>query len=143
MLCSPTMIVPTTTVLRVLVVDDHRDAAAMECAMIRALGHACDFVTDASLALARVVSTSPDVVVLDIGMPELSGYEVARQIREQATAHPLVLVALTAWEQPADRARAVEAGFDLHVAKPASLGKLQQIIAVAQEKLARSKPHER
>ncbi len=120
--------------LRVLVVDDYPDAAAMTCELVRALGHTCELALDGAGALARSRELHPDLVVLDIGLPDVSGYDIARQLRETETEHPLVLAALTGWGQPADVARAAEAGFDRHVLKPATLAKVKALLELAQRR---------
>jgi CheY-like chemotaxis protein len=120
--------------LRVLVVDDYPDAAAMTCELVRALGHTCELAVDGAGALARSRELHPDLVVLDIGLPDLSGYDVARQLRKTETEHPPVLAALTGWGQPADVARAAEAGFDRHVLKPATLAKVKTLLELAQRR---------
>jgi CheY-like chemotaxis protein len=74
------------------------------------------------------------VVLLDIGLPELNGYEVAKQIRQQPALQSVVLVAMTGYGQETDRQRAQAAGFDHHLVKPADFGKVQQILATASAK---------
>ncbi len=124
--------------LRVLVVDDYPDAAQMTCELVRALGHLCEVANDGETALARTRELRADLVVLDIGLPDLSGYDIARQLRETVTDRPLVLIALTGWGQPEDVARAKEAGFDDHLLKPATFAKVKTLIELAQRRLAAS-----
>lgn len=97
-------------------------------------GHECRAAHSGRQALEIANDFFPDVVVLDIGMPDISGYDVARELRDRAAAQGrrLHLVALTGWGQPADRARAFDAGFDQHVVKPADAAKLKQIIRIAE-----------
>ncbi len=97
-------------------------------------GHECRAAHSGQQALECANEFSPDVVILDIGMPDISGYDVARELRERASAQGrrLHLVALTGWGQPADRTRAFDAGFDQHVVKPADAVKLKQIIRIAE-----------
>ena len=73
-------------------------------------------------------------MLLDIGLPELDGYEVAKRIRQEPLLHAIVVVALTGSEQESDRQRAQEAGFDHHLVKPADFGKVRQILAAVAEK---------
>ena len=76
----------------------------------------------------------PHVVLLDIGLPELDGFEVAKRIRQQPTLNNIVLVAMTGYGRETDRQRSQEAGFDHHLVKPADFGKVQQILATVSEK---------
>jgi PAS domain S-box-containing protein len=103
---------------RVLVVDDNEDAAATLDLLLKALGHETRVVHDGQAALKTVGEFRPDVVLLDIGMPGLDGYEVARRLRAQKKQRPLRIVAVTGWGQEADRQKSREAGFDLHLVKP-------------------------
>ncbi len=104
---------------RVLVVDDNVDAAESLCDVVAFLGHAVEAVHDGPSALARVRDHHPDVVLCDIGLPGMDGYEVARAIRAEPDLADVRLVAVSGYAQPEDRARARQAGFDAHVAKPA------------------------
>src|SRR5256885_16795084 len=109
---------------RVLVVDDHPDSAEASCLLLSALGYQCCPATTGTQALAEAENFRPDVVICDIGLPDISGYEVARTLRNRYGS-PLYLAALTGWDQPADRARALAAGFDQHLVKPANLKALR------------------
>jgi PAS domain S-box-containing protein len=104
--------------LRVLVVDDNRDAAQSLAAVLSMEGHTVATAYDGLDALAQVASFEPDVVMLDIGMPGMNGYEVARRIRAEPGGSRRLLVALTGWGQQEDKRRAADAGFDRHVTKP-------------------------
>ena len=86
------------------------------------------------MALTAALDYRPDVMLLDIGLPELDGYEVAKRIRQEPLLHDTVLVAFTGYEQEADRQRSQEAGFDHHLVKPADFGKVRQILAAVAEK---------
>lgn len=101
---------------RVLVVDDNRDAADSLAEFLRESGAEVEVCYDGASALARVARRPPDVALVDIGMPVMDGYAVARQL--SALARKPVLVALTGWGQEADRAEAAAAGFDRHLTKP-------------------------
>ncbi|MDB5387211.1 MAG: hypothetical protein JWM11_2857, partial [Planctomycetaceae bacterium] len=103
---------------RLLVVDDNRDAAVSLATLLRLLGHRVRVVHDGPSALATATSYFPDMIFLDIGMPGMDGYEVARRIREQPGLKAVVLTALTGWGQLEDRRRTTEAGFDHHLVKP-------------------------
>ena len=113
---------------RALVVDDNVDAADSLAANLRHEGHEVHTCYDGEQALQRLRTQQAEVVVLDIGMPGLNGYEVARRVREQQPQ--VLLVALTGWGQEKDRERAREAGFDLHRTKPVDPGELMQSIAL-------------
>jgi CheY-like chemotaxis protein len=116
--------------MKVLVVDDHPDSARIACILLTALSHDCREAMTGRAALAIAEELHPDMVILDIGLPDLSGYEVARELRRRY-GRAMYLVALTGWGQPEDVARAIEAGFDKHVLKPADAALLQQLIAGA------------
>jgi CheY-like chemotaxis protein len=113
---------------RILVVDDNRDSVAALAALLSVLGHEVRTAFDAAGALAAVDSFRPNIALLDIGMPEMDGCELARRLRSDARLSGLLLVAVTGWGQPRDRARTREAGFDYHLVKPANIGQLQQIL---------------
>ena len=115
---------PADTVLppsrrRVLVVDDNTDAAESLAALLTMGGHETRLAHDGLRAVEEAKAFQPDVVFLDIGMPELDGHETARRIREQPWGKHMVLVALTGWGQSEDRRRSKEAGFNHHLVKPA------------------------
>jgi PAS domain S-box-containing protein len=112
---------------RVLVVDDNRDAADTLCMLLTAAGAQARVGRDGPEAIAIIESYNPTTVLLDIGMPGMNGYEVAREIRKRYQ-RPIVLVALTGWGQHHDRQRAFAAGFDHHVVKPAALEDLLPLL---------------
>lgn len=104
---------------RILVVDDNEDAAYVASELLRLQGHVVTVALDGPAALAAFAELRPDMVILDINMPGMSGYDVAREMRLLAgPSSPLLLVALTARHTAADVALAFEAGFDHHIAKP-------------------------
>jgi signal transduction histidine kinase len=114
---------------RVLVVDDNVDAAESLCDLVAFLGHSVEAVHDGPTAIARVREHHPEVVLCDIGLPGMDGYDVARAIRSEPDLADVRLVAVSGYAQPEDRARARSAGFDAHVAKPADpadIGRLLQ-----------------
>jgi CheY-like chemotaxis protein len=127
-----------TDKLRVLIVDDYEDAAEATCMLLSFLGHDCRFVTTGYEALACAEQFAPDVAILDIGLPDLSGFEVARALRKQLAGKPLYLAAVTGWGQPEDRVKAFAAGFDHHVLKPADQAKLQRIMDLAADRVVTS-----
>jgi PAS domain S-box-containing protein len=103
---------------RVLVVDDNRDAAVSLATLLRLKGHEVRVAHDGPSAVTMASAFRPRMVFLDIGMPDMDGYEVARRMRQQAGSEPLVLAALTGWGQEEDRRRTMAAGFDHHLVKP-------------------------
>jgi signal transduction histidine kinase/CheY-like chemotaxis protein len=112
----------------VLVVDDNVDAAESLCDVVAFLGHHVEAVYDGRAALDRVRERHPDVVLCDIGLPGMDGYEVARTIRADSTLDGIRLVAVSGYAQPEDRVRASSAGFDAHVAKPADPSIIERLI---------------
>jgi signal transduction histidine kinase len=113
---------------RVLVVDDNVDAAESTAAFLRLEGHEVKAVHDGLQALASLKVFDPHVVVLDIGLPGLDGYAVARQLRGRGDTSHVLLIALTGYGQKEDRTRAAEAGFDYHFVKPADPREIQVAI---------------
>jgi PAS domain S-box-containing protein len=103
---------------RLVIADDNEDAAESLAALLRMDGHHVTVVNNGQQALATIAALQPEIALLDIGMPDLSGYEVARQLREGPLGHQLTLIAITGWGQDRDKARAVEAGFNHHFTKP-------------------------
>lgn len=117
---------------RVLVVDDVAASAKTLAMMLGVLGQDAAVVHDGHAAVEWIAERQPDIAFLDIAMPGMNGYEVARRIRERPAAKEVLLVALTGYGQEEDRKRALEAGFDQHLTKPASIDALRQIISNAQ-----------
>lgn len=113
------------TLRRILVVDDNEDSAETLGMLLTVLGAEVRIAHDGPQALAIFEGYAPSVVLLDIGMPGMDGYEVARRIRSSHPHRPSVLVALTGWGQQEDRVRAREAGFDHHLVKPANISALE------------------
>jgi len=114
---------------RVLVVDDNVGAARMLAALIGKLGdHAVDTAHDGPAALAKMDEFVPDLVLLDIGLPGMDGYEVGRRIRQNPSHRERMLVAITGYGQEEDRRRTREAGFDEHLVKPASLDDIENLL---------------
>jgi len=113
--------------LRVLVVDDNRDAADTLAAMVRMLGHETESLYDPQDVEAAVERLAPDLVFLDLGMPGRSGFDVARSLRGHPHGRGLRLVAVTGWGQAEDRRRSLDAGFDQHLVKPPDLDTVKQL----------------
>jgi CheY-like chemotaxis protein len=103
---------------RVLVADDNRDAGETMAMLLRLDGHEVHVATDGLQAVEMFAREQPEVVILDIGMPGLSGHEVARRIRDQCGERAVTLIAVTGWGQKADKDRAAASGFDHHFTKP-------------------------
>jgi len=114
--------------LRVLVVDDNLDSVETMSMLLRTWGHDVRTAAEGTEALSTAADFAPDVVLLDIGLPGMTGYDVARRLRPRNAARPL-LVALTGYGQPGDRARSQEAGFDLHFVKPVDLARLETALS--------------
>jgi CheY-like chemotaxis protein len=104
---------------RVLIVEDNVDVAETTAAMLTLAGHHVHWARDGTQALTHAHEFAPEVVLLDIGLPQVDGYEVARRLRQVASTRLALLVGLTGYGQPADRQRGREAGFDHHLLKPA------------------------
>ncbi|HUO81967.1 MAG TPA: ATP-binding protein [Gammaproteobacteria bacterium] len=114
---------------RILVVDDNVDAAESLAMLLRLDGHDVATAHDGGEAVASTASYKPDIVLLDLGMPELDGYSAARQIRQQPGGRDILLIALTGWGQDDDRRRTKAAGFDAHVVKPVDPSSLTRTLA--------------
>ncbi len=116
---------------RILIVDDNIDAANAIAALLAQSGHAVETVHDGQSAIDAVELSAPDVVLLDIGLPGMDGYDVARLIRARPIGRDIRLFALTGWGQAHDKRLAAEAGFDAHFTKPADTAALLEAIAAA------------
>src|SRR5262249_10386231 len=103
---------------RLLVVDDNQDAANSLAMLLRLQGHEVRVAYSGLAALEMTTAYAPDTVFLDIGMPGMDGYEVARRLRQQPGLESVVVAALTGWGQHEDRRRTTEAGFNFHLVKP-------------------------
>jgi PAS domain S-box-containing protein len=117
--------------LRVMIVDDNVDAAQMLAALLEVQGHAVSVEYDGQGALERARRERPEVLLLDIGLPDMDGYELARRLRAQPENARALLVALTGYGQHQDREDAQQAGFDHYLVKPADLGEVNEVLAQA------------
>jgi two-component system CheB/CheR fusion protein len=115
--------------LRVLVVDDDADTAQSLALLLRLFGHECQAADNGVSALTHAEQLRPDVVFLDLLMPEVDGFEVARRLRQQTPRPQPVLIALTGYGDAAHRQRCDEAGFDFHLLKPVDPEDLRQLLA--------------
>src|SRR5205814_1137940 len=112
---------PPPRKVRVLVVDDNSDGAEMLSMLVMIHGHAAEIAHNGFEALEKLASFPADMVFLDIGLPDLNGYDVARKVREQErelARQRALLVALTGWGSEDDKKRSMDAGFDVHLTKP-------------------------
>jgi len=127
---APTIVEPTTTTpRRILVVDDNRDSATSLAALLELTGHETHIAYDGLEAVEAAVTFGPDVVLLDIGLPKLNGYDACRKIREQPSGKGIVLIALTGWGQDEDREKSKAAGFDAHLVKPVDYDALMKFLS--------------
>jgi CheY-like chemotaxis protein len=124
----PTAAAPAVANRRVLVIDDNADAADTLVAILSLLGHDAVAAHSGADGLRAAEVCRPDVVFLDIGMPGMNGFEVAEAMRKMQGMDSVLIVALTAWRDDATRARAKSAGFDLHLTKPTSIERIEEII---------------
>jgi CheY-like chemotaxis protein/anti-sigma regulatory factor (Ser/Thr protein kinase) len=129
---------PSQARRRVLVVEDNSDVREMLRAALELNGHDVHEAEDGPSGVAAARALRPEVVLVDIGLPGLDGYEVARQIRADGADDTLVLIALTGYGQPEDRRRAMDAGFDAHLVKPVDPPALAVLICEVQPKASRA-----
>ena len=122
---------------RILVVDDNEDSVESLAMLLGMLGHEIATSNDGESALTVAEQFRPDVAILDIGLPKVNGYDVAKQIREQDWARDIVLIALTGWGQQEHRRRSAESGFNHHLTKPVELEVLQKILSDSESCLPR------
>jgi len=115
---------------RVLIADDNKDAADSLAMLLEIDGHEVRVAHGGHAALALAQAFRPEVALLDIGMPELNGHEVAAALRKEPWGKAIKLVALTGWGQDSDRQQALEAGFDHHLTKPIDPDQLEALIAI-------------
>jgi len=114
----------------VLVVDDNRDTADGLARLINGFGYEARAVYGGEDAIRETAAFQPDMALVDIGMPDLDGYETVKRIRQERGNVHVIIVAVTGWSRDEDKRRAYEAGFDLHVAKPMDVEKLKQLLAL-------------
>ena len=114
--------------LRVLIVEDNQDSAESLAMMLGLWGHAVETASDGLAALESVTRREPDVVLSDLGLPGMDGYELARQLRQRPGLEDVVLVALSGYGREEDTRRALDAGFDHHLVKPPDLDVLAELL---------------
>jgi DNA-binding response OmpR family regulator len=114
---------------RILVVDDNHDSALSLAMMLSIKGHETRTAHDGETAVATAENFLPEVVLLDIGLPKLNGYEVAQRIRDAAWGASMFLIAVTGWGQEEDRQRSAEVGLNVHMVKPVEPAILERLLA--------------
>jgi CheY-like chemotaxis protein len=114
---------------RVLVVEDNEDSAVAMARLLRLFGHEVEVAADGLSGLQAVQLSQPDVVLLDIGLPKMDGWQVAKHIREQGKGKKPFLIAMTGYSTQADRLRSVEAGIDVHLVKPVDPEELKNLLS--------------
>jgi CheY-like chemotaxis protein len=113
-----------------LLVEDHADGREMLRCLLELWGHQVESAADGLQGVHKALSWRPDVAIVDIGLPQLTGYEVAQQLRAKF-GHEIFLIALTGYCQPRDKEQAFAAGFNVHLSKPADLEELARLITTA------------
>jgi CheY-like chemotaxis protein len=116
---------------RILVVDDNQDSAASLALLLKIYGHEAQTAHDGLEAVRAAEQFRPDVVLMDLGLPKLDGFEAARRIRERIWSAGLVLIALTGRDGEEDRSRSLAAGFDHHLVKPVDVAALTKLLAAS------------
>lgn len=114
---------------KILIIDDNADAAKTTQMLLSMLGHEAEVAFDGPSGIDMAASSAPDVILLDIGLPGMDGYEVARRLREKTGQKETLLIALSGHGEPDDVQKAKEAGFDHHLVKPADTARLMALIA--------------
>ncbi len=114
---------------RILVVDDNYDSALSLAMMLSIMGHETRTAHDGESAVETAEAFLPEVVLLDIGLPKLNGYEVAQRIRERPWGTSMFLIAVTGWGQDEDRQRSSEVGLNVHMVKPVEPSELEKLLA--------------
>jgi CheY-like chemotaxis protein len=120
---------------RILVIEDNDDGREMLRLALTVAGHEVHEAPDGRIGVELAARVAPDVALIDIGLPDLDGYEVARRIRARTGGESIVLVAVTGYGQNEDRRRALDAGFDAHVTKPVDPDRLAEVIAAGRSRV--------
>ncbi len=120
--------------LRILVVDDNQDAGHSLAMLLRVKGHDVRTAKDGLEAIATAEEFRPEVILMDVGMPKLNGYEATRRLRETSLGKDITIVALTGWGQASDVAQSIEAGCSAHLVKPVNFAELERLLAKAKNK---------
>jgi signal transduction histidine kinase len=132
---------PANVGLRILVADDNEDGGSALAALLEVMGHTVRLVGDGEAAVRETAQWNPEVVLLDIGMPRLNGFDACRRIRTQPGGASRKLIALTGWGQPEDVRRSADAGFDRHLVKPVEIEALSALLgAIVEARTASAAP---
>ncbi|MBM0104999.1 response regulator [Steroidobacter sp. S1-65] len=118
-----------TSARRILIADDNEDGAITWAALLELVGHSVRVAHNGRKALEIAETFAPEVAMIDIGMPEMNGIEVARALRSNASGRRMVLIAVSGWGQPQDKQLALDAGFDFHLTKPVELEAIEALLA--------------
>jgi CheY-like chemotaxis protein len=121
--------------IRALLIDDDYDVSESFCLLLESLGAVARVAHDGPSGLAAINEFEPNLIFVDLGMPNMDGYETARRIRDSALRRDFLLIALTGWGQEEDRQRARDAGFDLHLTKPAPVDAIEELFARVERRL--------
>ena len=124
-----------STIRRILVVDDNHDSADSLAMILKRIGYSVETAYGGSAAVTAFESFGPEAVLLDIGMPDMDGYETALRIRELPQGRGTVLIAQTGWGQEEDQRRTAEVGFDAHLTKPVEIAELVRLLEKLQPAL--------
>lgn len=119
---------PTTSSRRILVVDDNEDAAELLSSLMNAYGHETRVAHSGNVGLDLAATFHHEIVFLDIGMPEMSGYAVAERLRKIPKLDHICIAAVTGWDDVATKIQVKKAGFNFHIAKPASIDELLRVV---------------
>ena len=138
-IASPAAVATLSRPLRVVIVEDNPDLLELTQTVVESLGCATEIAADGEEGLERIVTTHPDLALVDVGLPKLDGYELARRVKQRLVTPP-TLVAVTGYGQHSDRTRALAAGFDDHLTKPVRTEALQGLIDATRIRLAPREP---
>jgi CheY-like chemotaxis protein/anti-sigma regulatory factor (Ser/Thr protein kinase) len=127
---------------KIVVVEDNDDSRNLLCVLLRRAGFDCHTAESGTTALSLIDRVEPDIAILDVGLPEMDGFEVARRIRKNPKFTNIVLIALTGYGRASDRAASHEAGFDEHLVKPIQADQLLSVLADMQDASAQARMHE-
>ena len=114
-------------------VDDNHDSGHTLSLLLKIKGHEVRTASDGLEAIAAAEEFRPDIILMDVGMPKLNGYEATRRIRETPFGKDIMIVALTGWGQASDVARSIEAGCSAHLVKPVDFAELERLLATAKK----------
>jgi CheY-like chemotaxis protein len=135
---TSTGLVAASSPRRVMVVEDNADGLETLMALLEMLGHEVAGAADGGQAVRLAAEFQPQVVLLDLGLPVMDGFEVARRLRQDPASRDVFIAALTGWGAEGDRRRTAEAGFDAHLTKPVELPALEAVLARSAQGLSRA-----